>query len=43
MLAVAHSDYGHVDLGALDQLTKATAVVYDLKYVLPRGVADIRL
>ena len=43
VLAVAHSDYGHVDLGALDQLTKATAVVYDLKYVLPRGVADIRL
>lgn len=43
ILAVAHADYGEVDLRTLDRLTKSVAVVYDLKYALPRDRADLRL
>ncbi len=43
VLAVAHEDYGRVDLGALRCFTREPAVVYDLKYALAPGLADIRL
>lgn len=43
LLAVAHEDYRAVDLGALKDLTKEVAVIYDLKYTLGRELADVRL
>jgi UDP-N-acetyl-D-galactosamine dehydrogenase len=43
VLAVAHREYGAVDLDTLDRLTKPDAVIYDLKHVLASGVADLRL
>jgi UDP-N-acetyl-D-galactosamine dehydrogenase len=43
LLAVAHSDYEAVNLDRLDELTRETAVIYDLKYALTRELVDIRL
>jgi len=43
VLAVAHTDYGKVDLREIRQLTRENAVIYDLKYALDRGVSSLRL
>lgn len=43
VLAVAHSDYGSVDLRKIHLLTKENSVIYDLKYALDRDVPDLRL
>jgi UDP-N-acetyl-D-glucosamine/UDP-N-acetyl-D-galactosamine dehydrogenase len=43
LLAVAHADYGTVELDRLRELGKECCVVYDLKYALDRGVVDARL
>ncbi len=43
LLAVAHADYGTVELDRLRELGKECCVVYDLKYALDRSVVDARL
>lgn len=43
ILAVAHGDFGAVQLDQIRQYGKDICVVYDLKYALDRQVADVRL
>ncbi|MFC0103572.1 Vi polysaccharide biosynthesis UDP-N-acetylglucosamine C-6 dehydrogenase TviB [Sphingopyxis terrae] len=43
MLAVAHTDYGVVQLEEIRNFGKAACVVYDLKHKLDRRIPDVRL
>jgi UDP-N-acetyl-D-galactosamine dehydrogenase len=43
ILAVAHNDFKVMGPDAIKALGKADSVIYDLKYVLPKEVADLRL
>ncbi|WP_425457819.1 nucleotide sugar dehydrogenase [Arenimonas fontis] len=43
VLAVAHSCFRELDAAALRALARREAVFYDIKHVLPEGVADERL
>lgn len=43
ILAVAHNEFKALGAEAIRAFGKEEAVVYDLKYVLPRGFADLRL
>lgn len=43
ILAVAHIQFQHMGAAAIRELCKATAVVYDLKYVMSAQDADLRL
>lgn len=43
VLAVAHADYGTVQIDRIRELGKDTCVVYDLKYAVNRDSADARL
>jgi UDP-N-acetyl-D-galactosamine dehydrogenase len=43
VVAVGHEQFVDMGVGAIRGLGKAASVVYDVKYVLPRGAADGRL
>lgn len=43
VVAVGHGQFVDMGVGAIRGLGKAASVVYDVKYVLPRGAADGRL
>jgi len=43
LAAVAHSEFAEMDVADLRKLVRDNAVFYDLKNVLPEGIADIRL
>jgi len=43
LAAVAHREFAEMDAEALQKLVRKDAVFYDLKNVLPEGIADIRL
>lgn len=43
ILAVAHSDYGSVDLPNVRHLLKDNGIVFDLKSAIDRSLSDIRL
>jgi len=43
LAAVAHREFAEMDAEALRKLVRKDAVFYDLKNVLPEGIADIRL
>ena len=43
ILAVAHSAYRSLGAEAIRRLLKDEGLLYDLKYLLPRGEADLRL
>ena len=43
ILAVAHNAYRSLGVEAIRRLLKDEGLIYDLKYVLPRGESDLRL
>lgn len=43
VLAVAHDEFKRITAHDFGKMTKSDSVVYDLKYVLPPDVSDIRL
>ena len=43
VLAVAHKQFAEMGVERIRELGRAEHVLYDLKYVLPRSAADIRL
>ncbi|MDN7136789.1 Vi polysaccharide biosynthesis UDP-N-acetylglucosamine C-6 dehydrogenase TviB [Pseudidiomarina sp. 1ASP75-14] len=43
VIAVAHNQFKQMGVSGLKEVTKPEYVVYDLKYILPNGTADIRL
>lgn len=43
IIAVAHENYGELDLSALGAILKPEAVVFDLKSVIDRSLSNIRL
>lgn len=43
ILAVAHNEFKVLDQTSFDKLIKKDSVIYDLKNVLPKSVADLRL
>ena len=43
ILAVAHMQFKGMGAGAIRGLGKSNAVLYDLKYVLPSHLSDLRL
>jgi len=43
LLAVAHNEFKTLDQAEINKYVKSESVVYDLKNVLPKSVADLRL
>lgn len=43
IIAVAHADFGGLDLNNLQAIAKPEAVIFDLKSVIGRNLSDIRL
>ncbi len=43
LLAVAHDEFRTLDEAQLNQWMRSDRVIYDLKYVLPRALVDVRL
>lgn len=43
IIAVAHNEFKEMGAESVAKLGKSTSILYDLKYVLPREVVDIRL
>lgn len=43
LLAVAHDEFRTLDEAQLNQWMRPDRVIYDLKYVLPRALVDVRL
>ena len=43
VLAVAHDAFAKSDPATIQALCKPESVIYDLKHVLPKGIADLRL
>lgn len=43
IIAVAHTDFGGLDLNNLQVIAKPEAVIFDLKSVIDRNLSDIRL
>ena len=43
VLAVAHSEFRELGVERIRAFGKADSVIYDLKYLLPADVADLRL
>ena len=43
VLAVAHEEFKALDGARLAEWSSTSAVVYDLKYILPRDAVDLRL
>jgi UDP-N-acetyl-D-galactosamine dehydrogenase len=43
ILAVAHNQFRSLGIDGIKQFTKGDAVIYDLKYILPFGTANLRL
>ena len=43
LLAVAHDELRTLDEAQLNQWMRPDRVIYDLKYVLPRTLVDVRL
>lgn len=43
IIAVAHADFGGLDLNNLQAIAKPDAVIFDLKSVIDRNLSDIRL
>ncbi len=43
VLAVAHDAFAKSDPATIQALCKPDSVIYDLKHVLPKGIADLRL
>ncbi|MCL4162416.1 UNVERIFIED_CONTAM: hypothetical protein GTU68_034113, partial [Idotea baltica] len=43
VVAVAHDAFAKGDPGEIRKLCKAPGVIYDLKHILPKDVADLRL
>lgn len=43
LLAVAHDEFRALDEAQLNQWMRPDRVIYDLKYVLPRALVDVRL
>lgn len=43
IVAVAHDQFTKIDPNEIRNLCKGNSIVYDLKYVLPRGSSDVRL
>ena len=43
VIAVGHKEFKSLGAQGIKSLTKDNHIIYDLKYILPKGVADIRL
>ncbi|HCV05717.1 MAG TPA: Vi polysaccharide biosynthesis protein VipA/TviB, partial [Pseudoalteromonas sp.] len=43
VVAVAHRQFKHLGIEGIKQLSKLEHVIYDLKYIVDAGIADIRL
>jgi UDP-N-acetyl-D-galactosamine dehydrogenase len=43
VIAVGHRQFQALGAEGIRRFGKPTALVYDIKYILPRGAADIRL